>query len=142
MNCAWKTLEINAVAFESSSHASLTVFRSGSLCVYTLVRNPLPLHFARSAEKIEQTEGKLSHSGRGLGMGFFLPGDASSKGGGENGKGEETPLSKVARESMLLAAENIKSQAGQVTKDLLFNFRKMHVHHSDSMDDTCHPMES
>ena len=39
-------------------------------------------------------------------------------------------------------AENIKSQAGQVTKDLLFNFRKMHVHHSDSMDDTSHPMES
>ena len=86
----------------------------------------------RAAEKIEQAEGKLAHSGRGLGMGgFFLPGDAPPKGGGDAGKGEDTPLSKVARESMLLAAENIKSQAGQVAKDLLFNFRQLHMHGGD-----------
>ena len=49
---------------------------------------------------------------------------SADKGGSKGGmKEEQSPLAKVARDGTLLAAERIKVQAGQVIKDLLFNFR-------------------
>ncbi|KAK3245194.1 proteasome regulatory particle subunit RPN11 [Cymbomonas tetramitiformis] len=64
------------------------------------------------AEKLEQAEGQLAHSGR-VGS-FFLPSEK---------KKEESQLTKISHDSTKTTVEQVKGIASQVIKDLLFNYR-------------------
>lgn len=63
------------------------------------------------AEKLEQTEGQLGHTGR-IG-GFFMP--------PARRKEEESALSKVAKDGVKITVEQIHGLMSQVMKDSLFN---------------------
>jgi len=62
------------------------------------------------AEKLEQAEGQLQHSGR-IG-GFYVPSDR---------KKEDSHLSKIARDSSKMCTEQVHGLMSQVIKDTLFN---------------------
>lgn len=64
------------------------------------------------AEKLEQAEGQLAHSGR-VGS-FFYPSEK---------KKEESQLTKISHDSTKTTVEQVKGIASQVIKDLLFNYR-------------------
>ncbi|CAI7788033.1 unnamed protein product [Closterium sp. NIES-54] len=63
------------------------------------------------AEKLEQAEGQLAHSGR-IG-GFLMP--------PQRRKEEESPLSRSTRDSTRITVEQLHGLMSQVMKDLLFN---------------------
>ncbi|CAI5524651.1 unnamed protein product [Closterium sp. Naga37s-1] len=63
------------------------------------------------AEKLEQAEGQLAHSGR-IG-GFLMP--------PQRRKEEESPLSRSTRDSTRITVEQLHGLVSQVMKDLLFN---------------------
>jgi len=66
------------------------------------------------AEKMEQAESQLQHSGR---MGFLLP----------DRQKEESPLTKLSRDASKVAIEQAKGLASEVIKDLLFHVRPPHA---------------
>ena len=68
------------------------------------------------ADKIEQTEGQLSHM-RGGGGGSYLGG--ADRGGG--GKKEDTQLRKIVKDSSQLCREHLQGFMSQVSKEVLFN---------------------
>jgi COP9 signalosome complex subunit 5 len=63
------------------------------------------------AEKLEQAEGQLAHSGR-TGA-FYLP----------DKKKDDSQLAKISHDAAKTTVEQVKDIASQVIKDLLFNHR-------------------
>ncbi|EFJ38541.1 hypothetical protein SELMODRAFT_73440 [Selaginella moellendorffii] len=64
-----------------------------------------------AAEKLEQTETQLAHSGR-MG-GFFMP--------SQKKKEEESQLAKITKDSSKITVEQVHGLMSQVIKDILFN---------------------
>jgi len=74
------------------------------------------------AEKLEQAETQLSHSGR---MGnYFLPTSSSSSSSSGDKKKEESQLAKLTRDSSKVALEQVTGVMTQVMKDSLFNLKR------------------
>jgi len=107
--------------FKSSLDSSLLSLLWNKYFVSTLSQNPVIANRSYTAgqisdlaEKLEQAETGLTHSGR-MGMGsYFMP----------EKKKEESQLAKLTRDSSKVALEQVTGIMTQVMKDSLFNIGK------------------
>jgi len=104
--------------FKSSLDSNLLILLWNKYFVSTLSQNPVIANRSYTAgqisdlaEKLEQAETGLTHSGR-MGMGsYFMP----------EKKKEESQLAKLTRDSSKVALEQVTGIMTQVMKDSLFN---------------------
>jgi len=105
--------------FKSSLDSNVLDLLWNKYWVNTLSSNPLLTNrdytagqISDLAEKLEQAETQLAHSGR---MGGYFPTDK---------KKEESQLSKLAKDSTKVALEQVTGVMTQVMKDNLFNLKR------------------
>jgi len=115
---AYYPLEVSY--FKSSLDSHILELLWNKYWVNTLSSNPLLTNreytgnqIGDIAEKMEQAETHLSHSGR-MG-GFYMPERAGAK-------KEESPLAKLTKDSTKVGLEQVSGIMSQVMKDSLFNF--------------------
>jgi len=79
------------------------------------------------AQKLEQAEGQMGHSGRM--HGFFMVGDQRQ---GKGRVAEESPLVKIVKDASKIATEQVNGIITQLVKDAAFNCKPPNVPKGDA----------